>query len=264
MALTHADLDWSVAPPPVKRKDQKKHSEETEAPPKFITGVEGDGRDEEEEHEPEVRIISAEWKPGPKGFQHNEQCFLAVKVKYLKKTIRAKIRGKLFGTYDGEEEDLAQTVEGFIEDDDVALLNIEHLWFMGLRHYNAWREDNSTPSQYQIKQISHSRGENTIDSPVLELPLVVSESVRVRLPVDPNREEFRDDTYRLFSTDANRSYDVVKTVEDDKIPGNDYLDLEYTDLDPSLSYTLEIIPGKEGKKYFAFKNIAYKELTGVS
>src|SRR5512138_2834580 len=80
---------------------------------KFITGVD-DSESTREEPKPEVRLISAEWKPGPKGYQHNEQCFLDVKAEYLKKTIRARIRGKLFAKYNGEEFDLAQEVEGFI------------------------------------------------------------------------------------------------------------------------------------------------------
>ncbi|MDG5814616.1 peptidoglycan-binding domain-containing protein [Chitinispirillales bacterium ANBcel5] len=170
MTLTHSDLDWSVAPPPVKRKEQKVENDDSETEPKFVTGVEGDGRDDEEEHEPEVRLISAEWKPGPKGFEYNEKCFLEVKTEYLKNTIRAKVRGKLFAIFNDREEDLAQVVEGFIED-DVATLEIEHLWYANLQHYNTCKENPRTPVKYFVKNISHSRGENVIDkSPVLQMP----------------------------------------------------------------------------------------------
>ncbi|MDG5815206.1 hypothetical protein QA601_08955 [Chitinispirillales bacterium ANBcel5] len=168
MSLTHPDLDWSVAPPPVKRKESKKE-DQPEEPPKFITGVEGD-QTNEEPPEPEVRLLSAEWIPGPNGFCHNDQCFLKVNAEFLKETIRVKLRGKLFCTFDGEEEDLCQEVTGELDSDGTALINIEHLWFVGNRHYNAWRKDPMTPCSYSIKNISHTRGENTINSPVLEMP----------------------------------------------------------------------------------------------
>lgn len=137
---------------------------------KFITGVD-DSESNKEEPEPEVRLISAEWKPGPKGFQHNEQCFLDVKAEYLKKTIRARIRGRLFGILDGEEIDLAQEVEGFIDtDSSIARMDIKKLWFVHLDHYKVWLKDKNTPSKYTIKGIAHSRGANEIDSPVLDMP----------------------------------------------------------------------------------------------
>ncbi|MDG5816730.1 OmpA family protein [Chitinispirillales bacterium ANBcel5] len=169
--MNHSDLDWSVAPKPLKRETGKVQPEEADDDkPKFVTGVDESERDLYEDAEPEVRLISAQWKPGPKGFYYNEQCFLEVKAEYLKETIRAKIRGKLFCTFDGKEEDLAQVVEGFIEKDGTAVIEIEHLWYMNLAHYNACKEDPNTPCSYTVKNITHSRGENTIDSPELEMP----------------------------------------------------------------------------------------------
>jgi hypothetical protein len=138
---------------------------------KFITGVD-DSEATKEEPEPEVRLISAEWKPGPKGFQHNEQCFLDVKTEYLKKTIRARIQGKLFGIVDGGEEvDLAQVVEGFIDSEtSIARMDIKKLWFVNLDHYKAWLKNKNFPSQYTLKDIFHSRGVNKLNSPMLNMP----------------------------------------------------------------------------------------------
>ncbi|MFP4243389.1 MAG: hypothetical protein ACLFTW_15585 [Chitinispirillaceae bacterium] len=142
-------------------------------PGKFITGCpERDEPDQEEKPEPLVRLLSARWKPGPRGFQYNEQCFLEVRAQYLKKTVRSRVRGKLYGIYNGIEEDLGQEVEGFIQKDGTALLDIKHLWFVD-EHYRAWKKDKTTPVKYQIKEISHSRGENVIDGPVLEMPVAV-------------------------------------------------------------------------------------------
>jgi hypothetical protein len=139
-----------------------------------VTGAE----EEEEEIPSEVHLISAEWKPGPKGYLNNEQCFLEVKAEYLVQTIRARIRGKLFGIYDGEEIDLAQEVEGFIKKETgIARMEIKKLWFVHDTHYRAWQKDKNIPSQYIVKQITHSRGDNTIDGPVLDVPWAPEEYI---------------------------------------------------------------------------------------
>ncbi|MFP4242578.1 MAG: peptidoglycan-binding protein, partial [Chitinispirillaceae bacterium] len=141
-------------------------------PGKFITGCpERDEPDQEEKPEPLVRLLSARWKPGPRGFQYNEQCFLEVRAQYLKKTVRSRVRGKLYGIYNGIEEDLLQEVEGFIQKDGTAMLEIKKLWFINDDHYSAWKKDKTTPAKYLIKEISHSRGENVINGPELEMPV---------------------------------------------------------------------------------------------
>lgn len=135
-----------------------------------VAAMEEDQPAREDKPEAEVRLISAEWKPGPKGFQYNEQCFLDVKTEYLKKTIRARIRGNLWGTLNGEEFDLSQEVVGFIDKKaDIARMEIKRLWFID-DHYPEWKKDPQTPCAYTIKGIFHSRGANEIDSPVLEMP----------------------------------------------------------------------------------------------
>lgn len=137
------------------------------------TGIDDSEPVEKKKEEPEVRIISAEWKPGPKGFQYLEQCFLDVQTEFLpgkEKTIRLRIRGKLFGSYNGQEFDLSQEVVGYIDrKTGIARLEIKKLWFMD-DHYPDWQKDPKTPCAYRIKGIFHSLGENVIDSPDLEMP----------------------------------------------------------------------------------------------
>ncbi len=176
---THDELDWNVNPGPRKKSTgdinspsyAPKRNSRGSTPPRHITGLESTtGVLSETPPEPEVRIISAEWKPGSEGFQYNKPCTLEVKGEYLKKTIRAKVTGELYGTYNGEEYNLVQEVEGFLEKDTgIAKLELKHLWFID-EHYRAWQDDKSIPCSYKIKNISHSRGENVIDSPVLEMP----------------------------------------------------------------------------------------------
>ncbi|MBD3422445.1 MAG: OmpA family protein [Chitinivibrionales bacterium] len=86
------------------------------------------------------------------------------------KTIRLGIRGKLFGIYNGQEFDLSQEVEGFIDrKTGIARLEIKRLWFIN-DHYPQWQKDSQTPCKYKIKGIFHSLGENQVDSPDLEMP----------------------------------------------------------------------------------------------
>ncbi len=169
------DINELVFNPVKKRNDEAA---------KIVTGVENDEPAEEEKPEPEVRLISAQWRPGPKGFINNEQCFLDVKAEYLKKSARARIRGKLFGTYEGVEEDLGQEVEGFIEDNGIASMEVKKLWFINNLHYNSWKKDKSVKCSYKIKGISHSRGANEIESPVLEMPAAVVHTVQFLEMVD--------------------------------------------------------------------------------
>jgi hypothetical protein len=222
----------------------------------LITGV-GDQDSIEDAPENQVRIISAEWVPGPEGFQYNKECFLDVKAEYLKETIRARIIGNLFGTYNGIEEDLNQVVEGFIDKETgIARIKIKNLWFVNLDHYKAWLEKKSTPCKYSIKNISHSRGENVIDSEILELPRVEDAKkgiLKVRIPIDPAKEDADDDVYMLFSTDSAATYSKTLSVRDDKIKGDNFLDLEFTDMVDDLKYSLKVLPGNKDKGYLLFE-----------
>lgn len=149
-------------------------------PKKRITGVDDYNEEPvEEKLDPEVRLISAKWVPGPKGFDHYDCCYVEVKGEYLQKTIRARLKGRLFGIYDGVEEDLNYEIEGWLsKDTGTARMKIGKLWFVNSDHYNAWYNDKSTEAQYIVKEIFHSRGQNTIDSPVLEMPAQSSSPVQ--------------------------------------------------------------------------------------
>lgn len=83
--------------------------------------------------------------------------------------------------------------------------------------------------------------------------------LKINLEIDPNDSSSYDDKYTLFSTDKNDSYKQTLTVKDDKVPGDDKITLEYTDLIDDLNYTLEIDPGIDGETYNVFCNITIKE-----
>lgn len=227
---------------------------------KFITGVDDGDSEKDKKPEDEVKLLSSVWKPGPKGFQYNEKCFLEVKAEYLKETIRARILGKLFTIYNGVEEDLNQVVEGFIDKETgIALMEIKHLWF-SKDHYAAWLKDKSTPCSYKIKEISHSRGANTIGSDELKMP---RNNFYLRLDIDPNDIANSSETITLFSTDAAKKINIVKTIKDDILKSDTYLDLLFEELDPSLKYTLDINIGKDGETHQLFTDQMLFEKGGV-
>ncbi len=79
------------------------------------------------------------------------------------------------------------------------------------------------------------------------------ETIRLRLAADENNPASVDDKFRLFSADRT-SYDKTLSVKDDMVPNNGYLDLLYEGVNSSLYYSMEVIPGGSGQKYFIFEN----------
>lgn len=80
----------------------------------------------------------------------------------------------------------------------------------------------------------------------------------IRLAINPANNLFGSDKFILSSTDGSIS--ITKTVADDLIPGDDYLDLLFENLDTSLNYKLEQIDGSSGDSYTYFKSFSYGAL----
>jgi hypothetical protein len=140
-------------------------------------------------------------------------------------------------------------IEGFIDKETgIALMEIKHLWF-SKDHYYAWLKNKSTPCNYKVKEITHSRGANVIDSDVLEMP---RNNFHLHLDIDPKDTTNENETITLFSTDVGQKIKIEKTIKDDIIKSDTYLDLLFEELDPSLKYTLEINTGKGGETYQLF------------
>ncbi|MGH1486837.1 MAG: type VI secretion system PAAR protein [Cellvibrionaceae bacterium] len=77
----------------------------------------------------------------------------------------------------------------------------------------------------------------------------------IRLAINPAKNMFGADKFILSSTDGSIS--VTKTVADDLIPGDDFLDLKFDDLDTSLNYKLEHVDGSSGDTYTYFEDFSY-------
>ncbi len=139
--------------------------------PNMITEIEAEAPVVEQAPEHEVRLISAKWQPGPDGFQYNKSCFLEVKAEFLKDTVRARITGKLFARYNGEEHDLCQELNGELDrKTGIAKMEVKYLFFVNNEHNRAWARDKTTSCEYLVKDIRHTRGENDIESPALRIP----------------------------------------------------------------------------------------------
>jgi hypothetical protein len=84
----------------------------------------------------------------------------------------------------------------------------------------------------------------------------------IRLDIDPSDASTHDDRFVLRSTDG--SYRNEKTVKDDQVPGDKYLDLHYTGLRKTKRYTLEVIASEYAQPQIIFEKIPYAELCGMS
>ena len=82
--------------------------------------------------------------------------------------------------------------------------------------------------------------------------------LHVRLAIDPNEAASKDDKFKLYSDDG--TYKKTMTVKDDKVDGDNFVDLVFENLKVSKKYTLEVDPGAEGSPYKLFENVPYAEL----
>ncbi len=107
--------------------------------------------------------------------------------------------------------------------------------------------------KFTVQQLMEGVSLSTGSKHIIE---VMNYKLRLRLEIDPNEVSSVDDRFTLFGGKNvdSRDYQQVKTTEDDLVEGDDYVDLCFTDLIPDLNYWLEIDPGKEGEKYYAFEN----------
>ena len=95
----------------------------------------------------------------------------------------------------------------------------------------------------------------------IRLKTVPGLSVWIRLDVTPEEAADVGDRFVLTSTDG--SYSKEKTVKDDQVPGDAYIDLRYTGLSREKSYTLKV-KTSAGASLTLFENAPYDDLAGLS
>jgi len=88
-------------------------------------------------------------------------------------------------------------------------------------------------------------------------------SILLCFDIDPNDSEVQDDEFILKGSDSTQPYYQKLTVRDDKIIGNKTLELNFLNVNPLWSYTLEINPGAEGSTYTLFENVPFKTISSL-
>jgi len=91
--------------------------------------------------------------------------------------------------------------------------------------------------------------------------IVHKDIFRLNLKINPNNM-INNDKFILFSTDKGKSYYKEQTIEDDIIPGDNMLSLEYDSIIKDLNYSLLVKLEANGYSYFVFKDIPYSRLVG--
>ncbi len=90
-----------------------------------------------------------------------------------------------------------------------------------------------------------------------EIPLNTN-SFTVRLFINPETKEAQDDKYILLSSDERVR--IEKNVKDDKIPGDDFLDLEFTGIEEDREYSLIIDQGEGTEPFYSFAGVKGSQL----
>lgn len=120
----------------------------------------------------------------------------------------------------------------------------------------------------QIHRVTAAQLREGLDLPTgfWHIIQLIGYALRVRLPINPNDARTRDEIFTLKGgTDPESpTYVQTKTTQDDLIPGDESTDLLFTDLAPDVDYWLEVDPGAEGAKYFAFEAVPWSRIEPVA
>ena len=124
--------------------------------------------------EPEVKLSNGVFIEGADGFLFNKKCTIRVDAEILKETPRKRVTFETFVVFDGEEENLGQQVEGYINDEGHA--EAEMMLYYGDKYAKTLHEDPTAKCFYKFKA-SHTKGANVLDSDVLKMPYVKKRAV---------------------------------------------------------------------------------------
>ncbi len=144
----------------------------------------------------EVRLIKGTWLPGDDGFVFNKKCKVQVKLEYLKETSRKKLQLQTFVEFEGEEEDLKQTVDAFANDKGVA--EAEIMLYFGEKYAKALEENPGATCKYKFIAV-HPKGTKELASELLEMPHIQKGTINI---LEVEDALFRHDS-AVFLPDSN-------------------------------------------------------------
>lgn len=120
------------------------------------------------DQEYDVELKSCKWIPGNGGFQFNKQCKIQIIGKFLKPTSVKKVIIDTFVIYDGDEEDLGQQVEAYLDEDGIA--EAEVVLYYGEAYANALTDNPEAKCSYKFRA-SNRKCKKDIESDLLDLPI---------------------------------------------------------------------------------------------
>jgi len=91
-------------------------------------------------------------------------------------------------------------------------------------------------------------------------PLEPPYEITIDIDINPHDLKKTSDEFTLYSTDDDKSYSITLSIKDDMIEGDDQITLTFIEMDPDLSYTLEVYPGYGDPKYNLFQKVSYADL----
>ena len=84
--------------------------------------------------------------------------------------------------------------------------------------------------------------------------------LRIRLDVDPAAPQSWDDRFELTIEGPSGKKVVCKTVKDDLVPGDNFVDLDFGIILHDRTYTLAVDPGAQGEPYPIFEKVSGQTL----
>lgn len=87
----------------------------------------------------------------------------------------------------------------------------------------------------------------------------------IRLDINPTITSNMDDKLILYGGDfQGYSYKQIKSVKDDSIPDDTYVDLVFTGLKKDLLYWLVHDCSNAGTRYFMYRALSYNQLESIA
>ena len=111
-------------------------------------------------------------------------------------------------------------------------------------------------AEYEIEELEQGLPFGTNQRHEIKLK---EHTLQIRIPVTEKKANLWDDRYILVEERSEGKFQQVRSMKDDLIPGDQYVDLIYFDLKPNCVYSLIIDPGDDDPYYF-FKDMQYGEL----
>ena len=85
---------------------------------------------------------------------------------------------------------------------------------------------------------------------------------RARICLGTEEASHQKDRFTLKS--SNGAYVKVRTLKDDLIPGDGFVDLDYPDLLPDTAYTLDVLYGEDGSRAVLFEDVPCSALCAAT